>query len=269
VGVIAQLAGMRQPQATKHLQVLESAGLVASFRFGRRRVHALESAPLRELATLFSDLADSADTARGDREVLDVYRASVEAERLAADRDHWADGRLFALERVLDAPRDVVWAHWARAELMRLWWAPPPLRVSECVFDARPGGRVVLEYREADDSGDDADGVVGRAEGVVDAVVPGSRIAFHSSPLMPDGTVAFTGHYSVALDDAPTGTRLDLRLRITDSTVAAADFIAGLELGWRQVLDNLAAVLATAEMPLRPAAATQPPQIEGATDVRS
>ena len=37
VGVLAELAGARQPQTTKHLQTLERAGVVTSQRSGQRR----------------------------------------------------------------------------------------------------------------------------------------------------------------------------------------------------------------------------------------
>ncbi len=50
VGVLAQLAGARQPQTTKHLQTLERAGVVSSERSGNRRIYTLRSEPLRELA---------------------------------------------------------------------------------------------------------------------------------------------------------------------------------------------------------------------------
>ena len=38
----------------------------------------------------------------------------------------------------------------------------------------------------------------------------------------------------------PGGSRLRVDLRITDSTVEAVPYIAGIETGWGQVLDNLA-----------------------------
>ena len=59
--------------------------------------------------------------------------------------------------------------------------------------------------------------------------------------------------HPVALDDhvrildlrpSSTGTDLDVRFRITDSTIASADFIAGIEIGFGQSLDKLAAILA-------------------------
>ncbi|MCP9964481.1 ArsR/SmtB family transcription factor [Actinomadura madurae] len=64
VGVLARLAGARQPQTTKHLQTLERAGVVTSQRSGQRRVYALQAAPLRDLAAALGRLADTADLAR-------------------------------------------------------------------------------------------------------------------------------------------------------------------------------------------------------------
>src|SRR5436190_15216556 len=73
VGVLAQLAGARQPQTTKHLQTLERAGVVTSLRTGQRRVYALQAAPLRDLAAALSRLADTADHIGGPRETYDRY----------------------------------------------------------------------------------------------------------------------------------------------------------------------------------------------------
>src|SRR3954465_12353880 len=71
VGVLAQLAGARQPQTTKHLQTLERAGLVTSERTGQRRIYALQSDPLRELAAALNLLADSSEQVGGARESFD------------------------------------------------------------------------------------------------------------------------------------------------------------------------------------------------------
>ena len=123
------------------------------------------------------------------------------------------------------------------------WWTPDDLRVSELVFEATPGGRIVLEYRDVEDA-DGSDVVVGRAEGVVDDVVPGERLAYRSSPTLPDGSLAFTGHVEIDLLPTDAGTDLDVQFRITDSTVDSAEFIAGIELGFGQSLDKLAAAIA-------------------------
>ena len=243
VGVLAQLAEARQPQTTKHLQTLERAGVVTSQRTGQRRIYALRPGPLRDLAAAISRLADTADQVGGPRETFDRHRLSVQAERLAADESGWADGRSFRFVRSLMGRPELVWRHLTDASLLARWWAPDDLRVSELVFEARPGGRIVLEYRDVEDT-DDSDLVAGRAEGVVDDVRPDELLAYRLSPLLPDGGLAFTSHVDLGLRRTGTGTDLDVQWRITDSTVDSADFIAGIEMGFGQSLDKLAATLA-------------------------
>ncbi|HEX5945733.1 MAG TPA: metalloregulator ArsR/SmtB family transcription factor [Acidimicrobiales bacterium] len=242
VGVLAQLAGARQPQTTKHLQTLERAGIVTSRRTGQRRIYTLRPAPLRELAAALTDLADLVEVAGGSHETFDRYGMSVEAERLAAERPGWADDRSFRFRRSLAASPDLVWRHLTDASLLARWLTPDDLRVSDLVFDARPGGRIVQEYRDADDA-DGTDLVVGRAEGVVDDVRPGEHLSYRLAPRLPDGGVAFTSHVDMALRPTDAGTELDVRYRVTDSTVEAADFIAGIEIGFGQSLDRLEASL--------------------------
>ncbi|MDR8411719.1 metalloregulator ArsR/SmtB family transcription factor [Nonomuraea sp. 3-1Str] len=243
VGVLAQLAQARQPQTTKHLQTLERAGLVTSHRTGQRRVYALQPAPLRDLAAALGRLADTADQAGGPRETYDRYGLSLDAERFAAKEPGWADGRSFRFSRSLTGPPELVWRHLTEAPLLVRWWTPDDLRVSELVFEARPGGRIIHEYRDAEDA-DGSDVVAGRAEGVVDDVHPGARLAYRLSPLLPDGSLAFTSHVDLDLRPSSTGTDLDVHWRITGSTVGSADFIAGIEIGFGQSLDKLAATLA-------------------------
>jgi uncharacterized protein YndB with AHSA1/START domain len=243
VGVLAQLAEARQPQTTKHLQTLERAGVVTSQRTGQRRIYALRSAPLRDLAAALSELADIADREGGPRETFDRYGVSLGAERLAAEESGWADGRSFKFLRSLTGRPELVWRHLTESPLLAGWWVPDDLRVSELLFEAKPGGRIVLEYRDVEDA-DGSDLVAGRAEGVVDDVRVGEHLAYRLSPQLPDGGLAFTAHVDIGLRPTDEGTELDVHYRIADSAVDSADFIAGIELGFGQSLDKLAATLA-------------------------
>ncbi|MER6917983.1 metalloregulator ArsR/SmtB family transcription factor [Streptomyces spiralis] len=243
VGVLAQLAEARQPQTTKHLQTLERAGVVTSQRTGQRRIYALRPGPLRDLAAALSRIADTAEQVSGPHATYDRYERGLRAERLAAKDAGWADDRSFTFHRSLTGRPELVWRHLTEAVLLAHWWTPQDLRVSELVFEARPGGRIVQEYRDAEDA-DGSDLVAGRAEGVVDDVRPGERLAYRLSPLLPDGRLAFTAHVDMSLGPTDTGSDLDVRWRITDSTIDSADFIAGIEIGVGQSLDKLAATLA-------------------------
>ncbi|GAB3233494.1 metalloregulator ArsR/SmtB family transcription factor [Glycomyces halotolerans] len=245
VGVLAQLAGTRQPQTTKHLQALERVGLATSQRTGQRRIYALRPAALRDLATAIVRLADAADESGGLHATFDRYGIALEAERLAADAPGWADGRSFEFRRSLEGAPELVWRHLSEPRLLARWWTPDDLRVSELVFEARSGARIVQEYRDAEDT-DGTDLVAGRAEGIVDEARPAERLAYRLSPLLPDGSVAFTAHVDYDLRASGAGTDLDVRYRITDSTTESADFVAGIEIGFGQSLDKLAAAVAAA-----------------------
>lgn len=231
VGELAELTGLRQPQTTKHLQTLARAELVSVTPLGQRRVYAIETAPLKALEGRLRQLIELADAHQGDRDVIARYRTAIEADAKTADRERWADGRTFSYERVLAAPPDVAWRYWADPDLLASWWAPPSMTITDCVIEPKPGGRVVLDYR-------DADGRY-RSAGRVRTAEEAEHLAFDLSVLDAAGAVSFTGHYDLTFAAAPEGTRLRLDLTITETTVEAVPFIAGIETGWGQVLDNL------------------------------
>jgi uncharacterized protein YndB with AHSA1/START domain/DNA-binding transcriptional ArsR family regulator len=239
VGELAELTGSRQPQTTKHLQTLARAGLVAVYPLGQRRVYAVETGPLTALGRRLQELVETAE-ARAERDVISRYRAAIEADTAVADRDQWADGRTFSFDRELAAPPEVVWQHWTDPELLASWWAPASMVTTDCALVPKPGGRVVLEYR-------DGEGNRYRSEGRVRTAKRPQHLVFDLSVLDAAGAVSFTGRYELALTPAPGGTRLRLDLGITKTTVEAVPFIAGIETGWGQVLDNLAETLGKAK----------------------
>ncbi|MFD5179963.1 metalloregulator ArsR/SmtB family transcription factor [Nocardia sp. NPDC058379] len=234
VGELAELTGLRQPQTTKHLQTLARAGLVTVFPLGQRRVYALEAGPLTGLERALRLLVETVDANADERDVVERYRAAIDAETAVAERDRWADGRTFSFDRTLAAPREVVWRHWVEADLLGSWLAPPSMTITECALEPRPGGRAVLDYR-------DPEGRRYRSAGKVGAATEPEHLAFDLAVIDESGAVSFTGHYDLTLDPVRGGTRLRLGLTITDTSVEAVPYIAGIGTGWGQVLDNLAA----------------------------
>ncbi|MEE4023558.1 metalloregulator ArsR/SmtB family transcription factor [Gordonia sp. PKS22-38] len=236
VGELAGLTGMRQPQTTKHLQTLARAGLVTVFPLGQRRVYALEAQPLRDLRERVDDLISAVEAHAADREALANYRTAIDREAAAAVRPHWADGRTYTFERELAAAPALVWQYWTDATLLESWWAPVPMTVAACTITPEPGGPIVVEFV-------DPEGVRYRSEGSVAVAVAPGRLVFELSVLDDNGRITFTGHYDLALTTAGAGTRLRLELSISATETQAAQQIAGIETGWGQVLDNLAAAI--------------------------
>ena len=44
------------------------------------------------------------------------------------------------LERVVDVPRELVWAAWTQPEIIKKWFTPAPWKTVDCEIDLRPGG---------------------------------------------------------------------------------------------------------------------------------
>lgn len=111
-------------------------------------------------------------------------------------------------------------------------------------MNAKPGGRVVLEYR-------DGKGRY-RSEGQVRTAKEPAHLVFDLTVRDTTGAASFTARFDVTLAAVPDGTRLRLGLRITESTVGAVPYIAGIEPGWGQVLDNLAVAIGASQPATRP-----------------
>ncbi|MFG1624322.1 metalloregulator ArsR/SmtB family transcription factor [Kribbella sp. NPDC049227] len=235
VGELAELTGLRQPQTTKHLQTLGRAGLVTVTPLGQRRVYALEAAPLRSLERRLGELIGAVEAQAGDRAVIARHRASIDAEAAIADRERWADGRTFSFERILAAAPEVVWQYWVDPDLLATWWAPPSVTIADCVLEPKAGGRAVLDYRDGEQ--------LYRSRGQVHIAEAASRLGFDLRLLDDSDAVSFHSDYDVTFAAVPEGTRLQVDVRINETTVEAVPYIAGIAAGWGQVLDNLATQL--------------------------
>ena len=64
---------------------------------------------------------------------------------------HHPDPRLdLILERIVDVPRELVWAAWTNPEHIKHWFTPAPWKTVDCEIDLRPGGifRTVMRSPE-------------------------------------------------------------------------------------------------------------------------
>jgi uncharacterized protein YndB with AHSA1/START domain len=117
-----------------------------------------------------------------------------------------AEGSDLVLERVLDAPRALVWRAWTSPEHLKLWWAPKPYQTPECEMDLRPGGRFYTRMTGPD-------GFDFRGAGCFLDIVDGEKIVWTSAlgegwrpnDLGPAGCGAFPFTAIVTLEDAGDG----------------------------------------------------------------
>ncbi|MFC4112349.1 SRPBCC domain-containing protein [Nonomuraea zeae] len=143
------------------------------------------------------------------------------------------------LERVIRAPRAVVWNAWTDPSLLAKWWIPAPALCRVDRLDVRPGGAFVTLMSE--------DGVefvpqVNASFLVVDEL---ERIVFTNAidgdwrPANP-APVPMTAE--ITLNDHPDGTDYRIIVRHGDPAACARHAELGFADGWGTVTKQLAGV---------------------------
>lgn len=148
-------------------------------------------------------------------------------------------GKEVVITRVFDAPRARVFEAWTKAGHLKQWFSPDGFTVPECEVDFRVGGswRLCMRSPEGEDF---------RSNGIYCEIVPPERIVFTDALLDADGKPRFEAETTVTFEERDGMTLLKLQVRvgtIFDPTAASA--LAGMDEGWRQTLDNLAAYVGT------------------------
>ena len=86
----------------------------------------------------------------------------------------------FAISRMFDAPRELVFNLWSDPTHLRRWWGPKGCTVGFCNMDFRPGGQLLYNLRKAD--GTDMWGKF-----IYREILPPERIVFVNSFSDPQG----------------------------------------------------------------------------------
>lgn len=157
-----------------------------------------------------------------------------------------AEATDLVLERILDAPRALVWKAWTTPEHLKRWWAPRPYQTPECEMDLRPGGAFYTKMTGPD-------GFEEAGTGCFLEIVEGERIVWTSAlgegwrpnDLPADGCGAFAFTAAVTLEDAGEGRT---RYRAVAMHANAADRDThekmGFHDGWGTCADQLGEVAA-------------------------
>lgn len=142
------------------------------------------------------------------------------------------------LERVIDAPRDLVWKVWTNPEHLKKWWAPKPVITTECKMDLRPGGlfRTVMKM---------PDGALIDGDGCFLEIVPEERIVFTDALLpgwRPSPEPFFTA--IITMQDEGNGTRYTARAIHGNDADRKKHEEMGFHTGWGAALDQFIELLA-------------------------
>jgi uncharacterized protein YndB with AHSA1/START domain len=144
----------------------------------------------------------------------------------------WSKKRELVIERVFNAPRELVFKAWTKPEHMVQWWGPRGFTLPTCEMEFRAGGRFRLVMRGPD-------GKDYPFQGAYLEIVEPERIVFQGTIHHEPGhqvwtTVTFAEHEGKT------------KLTVQQTYSFESDATRGAPEGWRQQLDRLGEYLARA-----------------------
>lgn len=142
--------------------------------------------------------------------------------------------RTIVIERVFDAPRDLVWKMWTDPDEVARWWGPEcfttPRETIE--FDLRPGGVRRLTMVGPDGEKYPSDGRFGVVE-------PPARLSFAEE--IPDRPMIESAEATIEFTELDGGRT---KVVVTSRMLCADELVAMAEAGWTTQLDKLEPLLA-------------------------
>jgi uncharacterized protein YndB with AHSA1/START domain len=145
-------------------------------------------------------------------------------------------GLELVIQRVLAAPRPLVFRMWTSPEHLARWWGPKGFITLACAMDVRPGGAWFRHLQGPD-------GLVVIKRGVYREIIEPERLVFTYADEQADGSLGPETLVTVTLKEEGAATRLTLR-QSGFATVSARD---GHEGGWASCLERFAEYLANTQ----------------------
>lgn len=137
------------------------------------------------------------------------------------------------LERVFNAPRELVFKVWTESEHVAKWWGPALFTNPVCEMDARPGGAIRIDMHGPD-------GSVAPMTGVFHEVIPPERLVFTSRAFEDSsGNAPLEVLNTITFEDYEGKTKIKLVAQVIKAAPEMAAALAGMEEGWQGSLDKL------------------------------
>jgi uncharacterized protein YndB with AHSA1/START domain len=142
-------------------------------------------------------------------------------------------GRELLLERVFDAPRELLFQAWTDPLRLAQWWGPSGFTNPVCDLDVRPGGAWRIDMR-----GPDGRVYPMRGE-YIRITEPAELVFLTSAHFDAGGDSGFEIENTVVFEDLGDRTKLKLRAVVMKARPADAAALDGMEQGWSQSLERL------------------------------
>jgi uncharacterized protein YndB with AHSA1/START domain len=144
------------------------------------------------------------------------------------------------IERVMNAPRELVWKAWTDPEMIKEWWGPNNVTIPECEVDLRVGGKIYI-VMEAGEGMGQYQGTKWPMLGEYTVVEPNSNFSYkvkawtegQKEQTMIDQTT------ELALSEENGKTNLKIKAVVHSAGPAAEMAVQGMQAGFIQQLAKL------------------------------
>ena len=147
VNELAEPFELTLPAISKHIKVLEQAGLVVRSRRAQYRPCALDATRLEEVSTWAEQYRRCGRPASTGW--TDTSGSCTDERRTIRMSDRAGPEGSLVIERIFDAPVEAVWALWTDPEQFAAWYGPNGASIPVADMDVRVGGlrRVGMEVQ--------------------------------------------------------------------------------------------------------------------------
>ncbi len=143
------------------------------------------------------------------------------------------------INRLMEAPVDLMWRVWTEAEHLKAWWGPSVYTNPVVEVDLRVGGRMHIIMRAPD-------GAEHAADAVFQEIDPPNRLVWTMDAVSLAGQTLLKTRTTITMKDEGGKTRLIIVSEGHGLVPEAVQMLAGMEAGWNQSIDKLAGHVAKA-----------------------
>jgi DNA-binding transcriptional ArsR family regulator/uncharacterized protein YndB with AHSA1/START domain len=232
--------GMTRQSVSKHLDVLETAGLVTTLRQGREKHHYLDAAPINDIADRWIRTYD-----RARAEALSDLKTALEANSMDMTKD-----TTFVYTTYIHATPEKVWQGLTDPAFTKQYWRHPTAGGVELQTDWKKGSTYEVTYEQSGL-------VVSHPEQVILESDPYRRLAYTWHTFTPEWAAAHDIDQAlaaewgaeprsrVAFDIEDVGSGVVKLTVVHDGFEPGSAVLQGVSGGWPAVLSALKTLLET------------------------
>ncbi|MEM7332344.1 MAG: SRPBCC domain-containing protein [Chloroflexota bacterium] len=146
------------------------------------------------------------------------------------------------VERVIDAPVELVWQMWTKAEHFKNWYGPMGFSIPVAEIDAQIGGKHLFCMKSPDGN------MTMWSTGEFTELVPNQRLVYTDSPCDAEGNLMSPQAMGMP-EGYPTTTEVKVELEDlggkTKMVLTHTGVPAGAADGWSQAFEKMGALVAT------------------------